>query len=203
MLWKEKFNVPAPVISHNWPGGVKSVEPTLKQLVGLRILTYESLEEPSRVAEQNLMRSAWRSGPRVMQTHSRNVALPMENAAMHYWCLQVESTSWHTQSGWLQKPMTDVQTHMHLLLLFIRWGFVFTSYAQQIQRQTSSKPQTKFLHHLSCFPFQNGPHPRKSNPLRLSSSFTFWQIFYSNLILAERRKPCSEYQVFDKYPLPL
>lgn len=66
--------MPAPVISHNWPSGVKSVEPTLKQLVELRILTYESLEEPSRVAEQNLMRSAWRSGPRVMKTHSRNIA---------------------------------------------------------------------------------------------------------------------------------
>lgn len=48
---------------------VKTVKPTLRQLVEPRILTYESLEEPSRVAEQNLMRSAWRSGPRVMQRH--------------------------------------------------------------------------------------------------------------------------------------
>ena len=54
--------------------------------------------------------------------------------------------------------------------------FIFlTSYAQQIQRQTCSKPQTKFLH-------QSNPAshfkmaPQQSNPWRLLSSFTFWKI---------------------------
>lgn len=74
-----------------------------------------------------------------------NIMLHYPWKTLHYLCPQVQSLCWHTESESLQKQMTDVQTHVHSLLLFIRWGFIFTSYAQQIQRQTSSKPQTKFL----------------------------------------------------------
>lgn len=135
--------MPPPVIYHNWqdtgqdgqrhtwaaactenphlwvPGGAVTGGPTESCEVSVQVRPTCDAETPS--------------SPRVIDEKRRRA--------------QVRSSSWHTESDWLQTRMTEVQTPMHSLLLFIRWGFVFTSYAQQIQRQTSSKPQTKFLHH--------------------------------------------------------
>lgn len=55
--------------------------------------------------------------------------------------------------------------YMHSLFIH-KMGLFFTSYAQQIQRQTGSKPQTKFLHQSNpASHFKMPPPPQKSNPL--------------------------------------
>lgn len=70
----------------------------------------------------------------------------------------------------------------------------FTSYAQQIQRQTGSKPQTKFLHQSNpASHFKMAPTPPKKQPFVCSPVSHSDRSFYSNLILAEWHKPRSEY----------
>lgn len=95
--------------------------------------------------------------------------------------------------------MTDVQTRMHSLLLFIRWEyfFCFTSYAQQIQRQTCSKPQTKFLHRrnpASHFKMAPPPPPNKKQPFTFVVQFhILTDRFTAISCLAEWHEPRSEY----------
>lgn len=107
--------------------------------------------------------------------------------------------------------MTDVQTRMHSLLLFIRWEyfFCFTSYAQQIQRQTCSKPQTKFLHRrnpASHFKMAPPPPPNKKQPFTFVVQFhILTDRFTAISCLAEWHEPRSEHHFFfffDRDPLP-
>lgn len=81
--------------------------------------------------------------------------------------------------------------------------FIFTSYAQQIQRQTCSKPQTKFLHRFNPASHFKMPHPPKATLYVCSPVSHSERSFYSNLILAEWHKPCSEYYFWQIPTSPL
>lgn len=84
--------------------------------------------------------------------------------------------------------------YMHSLFIHKMGLSFFTSYAQQIQRQTGSKPQTKFLHQSNpASHFKMPPPPPKKQPFVCSPVSHSDRSFYSNLILAEWHKPRSEY----------
>lgn len=89
---------------------------------------------------------------------------------VNIWCPQVQflELSIQCRRVWLAAVINDRCPNTNAFTSFIhKMGIFFlTSYAQQIQRQTCSKPQTKFLHH--CNPASHFKMaPPKSNPLRL------------------------------------